>query len=113
MTLLQANNTLQANALLQKMAADVKTKTQPYSFAPVEGVTVAAKITGSLGTTAKGDGFTYTVNSNQADSLTFGSVEGRFADLRQRGMEGRRNLTDPSGQHHLCRRGGRYFENSF
>ena len=75
MTLLQANNTLQANALLQKMAADVKTKTQPYSFAPVEGVTVAAKITGSLGTTAKGDGFTYTVNSNQADSLTFGSVD--------------------------------------
>ena len=75
MTLLQANNTLQANALLQKMAADVKTKTQPYSFAPVEGVTVAAKITGSLGTTAKGDGFAYTVNSNQADKLTFGSVD--------------------------------------
>ncbi|MDY6292157.1 MAG: ESPR-type extended signal peptide-containing protein [Succiniclasticum sp.] len=75
MALLQANNTLQANALLQKMAADVKTKTQPYSFAPVDGVTVAAKITGSLGTTAKGDGFTYTVNSNQADSLTFGSVD--------------------------------------
>ena len=75
MTLLQANNTLQANALLQKMAADAKTKTQPYSFAPVDGVTVAAKITGSLGTTAKGDGFTYTVNSNQADSLTFGSVD--------------------------------------
>ena len=75
MALLQANNTLQANALLQKMAADVKTNTQPYSFAPVDGVTVAAKITGSLGTTAKGDGFTYTVNSNQADSLTFGSVD--------------------------------------
>ena len=75
MTLLQANNTLQANALLANMAADVKSQPQPYSFAPVDGVTVAAKITGSLGTTAKGDGFTYTVNSNQADKLTFGSVD--------------------------------------
>ena len=75
MTLLQANNTLQANALLQKMAADVKTKTYSYQFAPADGVTVAARITGSLGTTAKGDGFTYTVNSNQADKLTFGSVD--------------------------------------
>ncbi len=75
MTLLQGNSTLQANALLANMAADVKTKNYSYSFEPVAGVNVAAKITGSLGTTAKGDGFTYTVNENRADKLTFGSVE--------------------------------------
>ncbi|MDY6292160.1 MAG: autotransporter outer membrane beta-barrel domain-containing protein [Succiniclasticum sp.] len=75
MTLLQGNSTLQANALLANMAADVKTKNYSYSFEPVAGVNVAAKITGSLGTTAKGDGFTYTVNEHRADKLTFGSVE--------------------------------------
>jgi len=75
MTLLQGNSTLQANALLANMAADVKTKNYSYSFEPVAGVNVAAKITGSLGTTAKGDGFTYTVNENRADKLTFGIVE--------------------------------------
>ena len=75
MTLLQGNSTLQANALLANMAADVKTKNFSYSFEPVAGVNVAAKITGSLGTTAKGDGFTYTVNEHRADKLTFGSVE--------------------------------------
>ena len=62
---------LQANATLKDMAEQVK-KTS-YSFAPVNGVTVDAAITGSL--EAKGGNVTYTATANQASKLTFTSVD--------------------------------------
>ena len=53
----------------------VKQLTDTYSFAPAEGVTVAATLRGTLNATPKNNGLVYKVNSNQADKLTFSSVD--------------------------------------
>ena len=65
MTLLKANKTL------ADMAEQAKAK--DYSFAPVEGVTVNATLTGNL--TAKDGNVTFTAAENKASLLTFGDVE--------------------------------------
>ena len=65
MTLLKANDTL------QNMAAE--TKQASYSYTPVAGVTVEGNITGTL--KSSGGAVTYTPTANQANKLTFGSVE--------------------------------------
>ena len=62
---------LQANATLKDMAEQVKQTS--YSFAPVNGVTVDAAITGSL--EAKGGNVTYTATANQASKLIFTNVD--------------------------------------
>ena len=65
MTLLKANDTLQAIVNEEK--------TKAYSFTPVSGVTVDAAITGKLANS--GSHIVFTAAENQASKLTFGDVE--------------------------------------
>ena len=75
MTLVDAEDAIAAKngATLQPFTA--KQIANAYNFTPAEGVTVAATLTGSLRATPKNNGLVYKVSSNQADRLTFGSVD--------------------------------------
>ena len=75
MTLVDAEDAIAAKngATLQPFAT--KQLTDAYSFTPAEGVTVAATLRGTLNATPKNNGLVYKVNSNQADKLTFSSVD--------------------------------------
>ena len=75
MTLVDAEDAIAAKngATLQPFTA--KQIANAYNFTPAEGVTVAATLSGSLRATPKNSGLVYKVNSNQADRLTFGSVD--------------------------------------
>ena len=75
MTLVDAEDAIAAKngATLQPFAT--KQLTDAYNFTPAEGVTVAATLRGTLNATPKNNGLVYKVNSNQADRLTFGSVD--------------------------------------
>ena len=73
MTIVDAEDAI-ANANGEKLPR-FKTKqiTNTYNFVPAEGITVAAKLLGSL--EQKANSLSYTVNTNKADKLTFGSVD--------------------------------------
>ena len=73
MTVLDAEDAV-PNATGQTLTGfTTKEYNEPYRFAPVEGVTVAARSMGSL-TLEGGRKLTYKVNANKAERLTFGRV---------------------------------------